>query len=125
MVSGTWSDDPKNWSRAFGETGPASGIFVVHSWYMRTQHLSAEYAWFFELKLNEKTKNELILKPGFAKLKNVTPEFLRQRIYQEAPKWFQPEPLSSFDVYESKVDGHFLMFVEKDGIRSFWTSFQF
>ncbi len=36
LVSGTWSDNPKNWRRAFDESQPADGISVVHSWYMRT-----------------------------------------------------------------------------------------
>jgi len=124
FLSGSWSNDPENWGRAFGEAKPASGISVIHSWYMRSPHFTAEYAWFFELRLSEKVKKELISKPEFTRLNNITLNTLRRRTYQDPPRWFLPQPLSAFEVYESKNDNNFLVFVEKNGNRSFWTCFQ-
>jgi hypothetical protein len=124
FVSGTWSDDPKNWKRAFGEPRPKDGITVVRSWYMRTPHFTAEFAWFFALELSDNMKKDLIENPGLSKVSIASPEDLRSRIYQNHPSWFSPEPLSNFEVYESRVDRDFLIFVEKGGGRSFWTRFQ-
>jgi len=124
LVSGTWSDDPKNWKRAFGESRPNDGISIVHSWYMRTPHFTAEFAWFFELELSEEAKKELITNSELTKLTNTAPEGLRSRMYQNRPSWFLPEPLAAFDVFESKIHRDFLIFVAKVGGRSFWTSYQ-
>jgi hypothetical protein len=124
FVSGTWNDDPKNWKRAFGETRPSDGISIVRSWYMRTPHFTAEFAWFFELELSDKAKKELVENPDISKMSIASPEDLRSRIYQDRPSWFSPEPLSAYEVFESKIDRDFLIFVEKRGRRSFWTRCQ-
>lgn len=124
FVSGTWSDDPKNWKRAFGESRPGEGISVLRSWYMRTPHFTAEFAWFFELELSESAKKEVVSSPELSKLAGASPEALRSRIYHDRPSWFSPEPFAAFDVYESKVDRDFLIFIEKSGRRSFWTRCQ-
>jgi hypothetical protein len=124
FVAGTWRDDPKNWKRAFGESRPAEGISIVHSWYMRTPHFTAEFAWFFELELSEAAKKELVSSPELTKLTGASTEGISLQIYPERPTWFSPEPPSAFDVYESKSDRDFLIFIEKNGRRSFWTRYQ-
>jgi len=124
LVSGTWSDDPKNWRRAFDESQPADGISVVHSWYMRTPHFTAEYAWFFELQLTDKTKNQIATNSHFTKLPALSAQDLRLRTYTDRPKWFVPEPLSAYDAYEAKGERNFLILIEKNGGRSFWTRYQ-
>jgi hypothetical protein len=123
FVSGTWRDHPKNWKRAFGESQPGEGISVVHSWYMRTPHFTAEFAWFFQLELSAKAKGEIVGSSDLTRLP-LSAEELRSRIYQDRPAWFAPEPLSAYDVYESKTERDFLIFVEKSGGRSFWTRYQ-
>lgn len=122
FVSGTWTDDPKNWKRAFNETRPGDGISIVHSWFMRTPHFTAEFAWFFELELSEDAKKELLASPQLVKLSGVSIEALYSRMYQDRPSWFSPKPLAAFDVFESKEHRDFLVFVEKSGRRSFWSA---
>lgn len=124
FVAGTWSDDPKNWKRAFAEDHPNDGIEIVHSWYMRSSHFTAEFAWFFELNLTERAKNELIGNPGLERLSHFSAEDFRSRIYREIPGWFRLDPLSDYDAYESTLDRDFLIFVEKSGGRSYWTRYQ-
>ena len=122
--SGTWSDDPKNWKRAFGEARPVEGVTVVHSWYMRTPHFTAEFAWFFELTLSDKVKRNLIESPGLRRLPLFSTEDLKLRVFSDRPGWFKPEPLSDYDVFESTTDPGFFMLVQKSGGRSFWTRSQ-
>ena len=123
-MSGTWSDDPKNWKRAFGESQPGEGISVIHSWYMRTPHFTAEFAWFFELKLDAKAKKEIVGSSDLTRISPLSAEDLRSRIYHDPPAWFAPDPLSAYDAYESKAERDFLILVEKSGGRSFWTRYQ-
>ena len=124
LVSGTWSDDPKNWKRAFGESRPADGISIVHSWYMRTPHFTAEYAWFFQLELSDKMKKELVSNAEFSKLPPLSLEDFRSRTYHDRPSWFSPQPLSAYDAYASKEERDFLILVEREGNRCFMTRYQ-
>lgn len=122
--AGTWSDDAKNWERAFEESRPADGITIVHSWYWRSPHFTAEYAWFFELRLTEDVKKQMRASPDFALLSSLSEDDLRSRIFDPAPSWFAPKPLPAFDVYESQSEPSFLILVERNGERSFWTRYQ-
>jgi hypothetical protein len=124
FVAGTWSDDPKNWKRAFEETRPPEGIDVVHSWYMRTPHFTAEYAWFFELRISEAMKKALSSSSELARISASSDSVLHGRISGQRPAWFRPEPLEDFEVYESKAQLRFILFFEKEGSRSFWTRSQ-
>jgi hypothetical protein len=119
--NGTWNDDPDNWERAFGESRPADGITIVHSWYWRSPHFTAEYRWIFELRLTEDVKKEVTANPDFALLSEKDG---LSRSLQSGPSWFAPEPRSAFDVYESKSEENFLMLVERIGARSFWSNYR-
>ena len=91
---------------------------------MRTPHFTAEYAWFFELQLTDKIKNQMATNSDFTKLPAISAEDLRSRTYSDRPKWFAPEPLSAYDAYESKTERNFLILLEKNGGRSFWARYQ-
>lgn len=47
--AGAWMDDPKNWSRAFGQDLPA-GVNVIHSYYWESDHFTYEYGCYFEIE---------------------------------------------------------------------------
>ncbi len=97
---------------------------MVRSWYMRTPHWTAEFAWFFELKLTTAIKEEMLRDPQTRPITKFTESDLRRRIYREKPSWFLPEKLEEYDLYESGSVGDFLIFVERAGDKIFWTSFQ-
>jgi hypothetical protein len=46
FASGTWNDDPRNWSRAFDTVKPPE-VVVVHSTYSRFPHWTYEYEYYF------------------------------------------------------------------------------
>lgn len=123
--AGTWEDDPKNWQRAFGEQRPADGISIVRSWYMRTPHFTEEYAWFFELRLTEKAKRDLLGSSDIRSVPNLSPDVLAMRLYNPRPAWFFPEPLTAYEAYESKSSPDFIILVQKEGNHSFWSRVQF
>jgi len=123
LSSGQWENDPGNWTRAFGESVP-DGIKVVNSWYTRTAHFTAEYAWFFKLQLDVKSRSRIETDPDFLKLKSVDFTDLKRQIYSDRPKWFPLDALDSYDVYQSQSQPSFLIFLERDGYVSYWTAYQ-
>lgn len=119
--AGTWSDDPKNWDRAFKQSRPPEGITVVRSWYMRTPHFTAEYAWFFELQLSDEVKKGLAASPELKRVDTARPDQLWSRVYGERPAWFKPEPLADYDVFEFSDEPGFFILLHKSSSRAFWT----
>lgn len=122
--AGTWEDDPKNWSRAFHEDRPGDGIEDVRSWYMRTPHFTAEFAWFFELRVTPEVKRGIAEAEGFQRLVDLTDGEYAKHLFEPVPAWFTPGPLAQYDVYQSDESLSFIILVEKDGERSFWCAMQ-
>jgi hypothetical protein len=123
ISSGEWSDDPQNWSRAFGESRPADGIEIVHSWYMRTPHWTAEFAWFFELQISETVRGQILKNPELKRIEGAARGDVRQRMFSKQPEWFLPKSLDAYDAFQMGPDD-FLIFMERGGNRSFWSGYQ-
>jgi hypothetical protein len=122
--SGTWEDHPKNWKRAFGESKPADGITVLHSWYIRMPHFTAEFAWFFELKVTDATLTKIKKNPELRQLTASSESDIRRRLYKPAPAWFLPKPLTEYEVYRMGAAGNFLIFIDRSGGPSYWSAYQ-
>lgn len=120
--AGTWENDSKNWSRAFHEDRPADGIEVVRSWYMRTPHFTAEFAWFFELRVTPEVKRGIAEAEGFQKVVDLTDGEYARHLFEPVPAWFTPGPLAQYDVYQSDESRNFIILVEKDGDRAFMSA---
>ncbi len=124
FVAGQWSDDPKNWERAFREAAPIEGVEIVHSWYMRTPHWTTEFAWFFELKVSTSVKNRILGDPLTKLVTGFSKDDFERRTYYERPHWFITRGLEHYDVYQSGTSSDFLIFMDKDSDMSYWTSYQ-
>ncbi len=124
FASGTWSDDPKNWQRAFAESTPNGDIRIIHSWYMRTPHFTSEYAWFFELELADRARITPHGSPGFELIPFTEESAVPLPVFTPSPPWFKPEPREAFEVYRSTANPSWFIFQEKNGNRAFWTRSQ-
>jgi hypothetical protein len=118
--AGTWTDDPHNWSRAFHEDASAPGIRILRSWYTRTPHFTAEYAWCFELELSPERKMQILEQKDFPKVASLSDRWVHDRLGYGFPSWCPPKPLSEYDAYEAKDDPGFVILVQKSGLRSYW-----
>ena len=58
VQSGTWEDDPSNWTKAFRSTKPED-VVVLHSRYWRSAHWSYEAGHVFEVAANSKLRDQL------------------------------------------------------------------
>lgn len=123
VASGKWTDDKGNWVRAFGVPVP-DGVTVDNSWYMRTAHFTAEYAWFFKLQLDPKTRQLVESNDDCKKLNSEEAVRAVKQTYSDRPTWFPMDDLDRYDVYQSKSQPNFLMLLERDGVHSYWTSWQ-
>ncbi|HBC86708.1 MAG TPA: hypothetical protein DCZ94_07130 [Lentisphaeria bacterium] len=123
--SGTWSDDSRNWERAFKSTKPTD-VVVVHSQYWRSAHFTYEFAYYFHIKKNDALKKQLF---DGNKLKQVSGEeasLLFKDFFDKKPSWFIPNTADSYEVWtiEGESNGHFRLFIDKDSQDIFITDYQ-
>jgi hypothetical protein len=117
--SGTWSDDPKNWGRAFGERTPTNTM-VVHSLYWRSAHWSLEYGYFFEVR--GAVRKELL---SDTNLVRVDPNS-RMEFFSKRPSWFVPKSYDAYEVwgYTNDPPSKFRLLIDKTDETTFFADFQ-
>ena len=59
VASGTWSDDPKNWSRAFDTVEPPEASSWCTRCYSRFPHWTYEYEYYFHVAANAALSRQL------------------------------------------------------------------
>lgn len=117
--SGTWSDDPKNWQRAFGEQTPTN-LAVIHSQYWRSAHWTMEYEYFFEVR--GAVRSELLSDTNLALLGTNAD----MGISTPKPSWFAPKPVDQYEVYgfTNGPPSKFRLLIDKADESTFFTDFQ-
>lgn len=110
--SGTYEDDPMNWSRAFNGQVCPKEVTVNHSRYTRSPHFTYEAEYFFELKLPESFLKEWITGQ---KLVQTTPTQDNNRS-DGSPPWFRPKSHSSYDMWLPQDDSwsNFRLFQDRE-----------
>ncbi len=109
--SGTWDDDPANWSRAFDAAMPESAV-VKHSRYTRIAHLTSEFEWFFQLSPNAALARQIIADNALVRLRPAGGGWPRA---DGAPDWFAPKGEQAYDVYAlpDAADREFRLLVDR------------
>ena len=92
FASGTWSDDPKNWSRAFDTVKPPD-VVVVHSLYSRFPHWTYEYEYYFHVAANAALSRQLFGENRLARIQAAWDCPLN------APAWFAPKSLREYETW--------------------------
>jgi hypothetical protein len=98
VMSGTWDDDPKNWGRAFQSTKPPD-VRVIHSRYWRSPHWSYEFEYFFEIAPNAGLKQQVLTANKLRQLVGEEAAAARGNRFRDAPSWFAPKSLESYEVW--------------------------
>jgi hypothetical protein len=124
-MSGTWNDDPENWHRAFRSTRP-SDVVVVHSRYWRSPHWSYEFEYFFEIAPNAALKQQLFTANTLRQLTGKDAVEARARVFGDAPPWFAPKSLASYEVWVPADDprSNFKVIIDKASGHIFLTDYQ-
>ena len=123
--SGTWDDDPQNWTRAFNSQQPKD-INVIHSKYWRSAHWTYEFQYFFEIEKNDKLKAQLFSENKLKKIEGKEAEDAMSGFFGEKPEWFIPEEADEYEiyVYEEEPRGHFRLFINKKSGKIYLTDYQ-
>ncbi len=110
-ASGTWDDDPDNWSRAYGSETP-EGVEVVHSRYVRMPHFTYECAFHFEIAPNADFEREIFAASELTELDE------RASMYTlgDEPSWFTPGKRSDYEIWTFADDPHgdFRLFIDRE-----------
>jgi hypothetical protein len=123
--SGTWEDDPNNWSRAFKSTKP-DDVLVLHSKYWRSPHWTYEFQYFFEIERNDKFKKQLFTQNKLIQLEGEDAREAKSNFFDESPKWFAPKTVDKYEVwvYEDRTGSNFRVFIDKETGNLFLTDYQ-
>ena len=113
FVSGTWEDDPKNWTRAFQSTKPPD-VLVVHSKYWRSPHWSYEFQYFFEIAPNADLKRQLFSANKLRRVTGADAAKARKNVSGNAPAWFAPKAIDHYEVwvFENEPDRNFRVLID-------------
>ena len=125
VSSGTWEDDPANWGRAFESVKP-DDVVVVHSKYWRSPHWTYEFQYFFEIEPNDALRKQLFTENKLVQLAGKEAAKAKRDSFGEAPKWFVPDSVESYEVwmYADRKASNFRVFVEKATGKLFLTDYQ-
>lgn len=121
--AGTWTNDPKNWERAFGEK-MESGVVVQNSWYWRSPHFTLEYEFFFTLSAWEPYRKKALGAVEDNILIDITDLRNEPKFFNEKPKWFIPKPLEKYQILQGKeANQNFYLFIDRDTGELHYTNF--
>ena len=125
VMSGTWDDDPKNWGRAFQSTKPPE-VLVVHSKYWRSPHWSYEFQYFFEIAPNADLKKQLFTANKLRRLTGKEAVEARAKVFGDAPPWFAPKGLASYEVwvFADEPERKFKVLIDKSSGHIFMNDYQ-
>ncbi|MCA9111639.1 MAG: hypothetical protein KDA52_16920 [Planctomycetaceae bacterium] len=119
VSSGTYDDDPRTWTWAFGESEPPDGITINKSKYWSSAHFTAEYIWHFDLTLTDEAVTDLIANPDVKRL-DTPPDPDDAGI--ERPVWFLPDGTDGYTAFQMDGEEEFVMYVNLETGRSFWSA---
>jgi hypothetical protein len=98
---GTWADDPRNFSRAWGVEPPAN-VQVIRSWYWRSAHFTREEIYYFHLRA------PLSFAEAFASTNNLRPtephEINAYSFPHSKPDWFAPGDPEIYRIWSTGSD---------------------
>jgi hypothetical protein len=98
--TGQWTDDPKNWKRAFSDSAPPEGVTIVHSFYRLTRYEPREEDWAFELKLSPERRKLMFENFKLRPLeRGDTP--VVELLTTNQPRWFLPKSKTSYNTWVS------------------------
>jgi len=106
---GTWVDDDRNFDRVFGVDKPTD-VRIIHSYYWKSSHWSAEYRYFIALRASSKFVEGLtdarLMSPS-------VPDEATVAFCGDKPQWFLPRTLSDYEGWIPKSEDRYRVFRDK------------
>jgi hypothetical protein len=106
---GTWVDDDQNFKRVFGFEKPQN-VIVLHSYYWKSSHWSAEYRYFIALRVPAQFVDGLT----HARLMTLrTPDETMVNSCGDKPPWFLPGSLTNYEAWTPRSADRYRVFRDK------------
>jgi hypothetical protein len=125
LQGGTWEDDDRNWSRAFGSEKPAAYV-VLHSRYSRSAHWTYEFRYLFQIKASASFKKELFDRNKLKQLPAGSVAAAIRNPFGDSPSWFCPKAASSYDAWahQDSPESNFRVLIDKESGDIFLSDYQ-
>jgi hypothetical protein len=113
FAAGTWTNDPRNWERAFDSKQPHD-VVVVHSEYTRFPHWSYEFRYCFEIAANSALQEQLMSRNKLRRIDDREVNGVQQT--QGNPSWFLPKDSSQYDgwVFDGDPNRNFRVLIDRE-----------
>lgn len=98
---GTWTDDPSNYERAWGQRAPGD-LQVRHSWYWRSPHFTREEAYYFQFARHAEVMRGFIAENRFQPVANAATVTVSEYSCFSRPAWFAPKPMAAYNAWISR-----------------------
>lgn len=109
--SGTWSDDPKNFERAWGQAAPRE-LQIRHSWYWRSAHFTREEAFYFQFARHAALMRGFIAENRLQPLAAGASVTVSDYSCFSRPTWFAPKPMAAYNVWVTPADASRALILE-------------
>jgi len=96
--SGTWTDDPDNFARAWGYSKP-NDVTMIHSWYWRSAHFTREESYFFQFRWHEELFTQLVEANRLQAVNPVRGAKTERQFCFQRPAWFAPDPDDAYEIW--------------------------
>lgn len=96
--SGAWSDDPRNFERAWSQSAPTD-LQIQHSWYWRSAHFTREEAYYFQFARHVQFMRGLIAENAFQPVADAASVAVSDYSCFSRPTWFAPKPMTAYNAW--------------------------
>jgi hypothetical protein len=119
--SGTWSDDPKNFERAWGEPAPR-GLEIRHSWYWRSAHFTREEAYYFQFARHAELMHGFIAENRLQPVADAASVAVSDYSCFSRPTWFAPKPMAAYNAWVTPPNASPALILEDRATGEFFIS---
>ena len=119
--SGTWSDDPKNFERAWGQPAP-SDLQIRRSWYWRSPHFTREEAFYFQFARHADLMRGFIAENRLEPVTDTASVNVSYYSCFSRPPWFAPKPMTAYSAWRTPPNASPALLLEDRATGDFFIS---
>ena len=119
--SGAWSDDPRNFERAWNQPAPTD-LRIAHSWYWRSAHFTREEAYYFQFARHVQFMRGFIGENAFQPVADATSVTVSDYSCFSRPIWFAPKPMAAYNAWTAPPNAARAMILEDRATGDFFIS---
>jgi hypothetical protein len=116
-----WSDDPKNFERAWGQAAPDE-LQIRHSWYWRSAHFTREEAYYFQFARHAEWMRGFIARNRLQPVADAASVTMSDYVCFARPTWFAPKPPAAYNAWTTPPNASPALILEDRATGDFFIS---